>query len=81
MIEIFKDICYLVIMFVIVWTVFYLMQQRETLEQRMLRYHCDLTEFAAEVPKDVRNECRRLKIQSINNRKQNYEKADSTHQH
>lgn len=67
--EIVKDIIYLLIVFLIVWISFYLYTRHDTIEKRTSRYNCDLTEFLAHIPNDIKEECRRQKIQAINNQK------------
>jgi len=67
--ELFKDFFYLLLVFVVVWCAFYLGTRHDTVEQRTDRYDCSITEFVADIPQDVRNECRRRRIESINNRK------------
>lgn len=68
--ELIKDIFYLIILFLAVWVSFYLGTRHDTVSQRTARYNCDLAEFVADVPVDVRNECRRLRIQQINKEKE-----------
>lgn len=67
--EIFKDVVYFLILFLIAYVVFYLYTRHDTLEQRTARYDCNLTEFIGNVPNDVRDECRRLRLAAINNQK------------
>ena len=67
--EIFKDLYYLIVMFIAVWIAFYLGTRHDSIEQRTARYDCNLTEFVARIPDDVRNQCRRQKLESINNQK------------
>ncbi len=64
--ELFKDITYVIILITAVYVAFYLGTRHDTIEQRTARYNCDLSEFAADIPQDVRNECRRRRIESIN---------------
>ena len=67
--ELVKDLFNIVVLFCVVWIGFYLYTRHDTIERRTDRYECSLTEFVADVPQDVRNECRRRRIESINNRK------------
>jgi hypothetical protein len=67
--EILKDIYYLILVFAVIWAVFYLGTRHDTVEQRTNRYDCALTEFVANIPQDIRNECRRRRINSINKQK------------
>lgn len=67
--EIVKDIFYFVLIFFIVYAVSYLYTRHDTLAQRTSRYDCNLTEFVAGVPDDVRDECRRIKLEAINKQK------------
>lgn len=67
--ELVKDIYYLILIFALTWIAFYLGTRHDTLEQRTNRYNCALTEFVADVPQDVRNQCRQRRIDSINKQK------------
>lgn len=64
--EIFKDITYLICVFVAVWIAFYLGTRHDTIAERTARYDCTLADFQARVPEDIREECRRIKLESIN---------------
>lgn len=66
--EMFKDFSYLIIMFIAVWLAFYLGTRHDTLEQRMRRYDCRITEFAPDIPNDIREECRRRRLEAFNSR-------------
>ena len=70
--DLIKDTFYVIMMFVIVWVVFYLYTRHDTVEQRVIRYDCRISEFAAGIPNDVRAECRRRAIELYN---QQQEKA------
>lgn len=67
--ELLKDLFYIIVMFILVWCGFYLYTRHDSVEQRVGRYDCALTEFQARTPDDIRNECRRIKLNSINNQK------------
>lgn len=67
--ELLKDIFNLALVFLIVWFGFYLYTRHDTLAEKTAKYNCDLTEFMAKTPDDVKNECRRIKIETINNQK------------
>lgn len=67
--ELLKDFFYLVLVFVTVWGGLYLYTRHDTLVERTAEYDCNLTEFTARTPDDIRNECRRIKIEAINNQK------------
>jgi hypothetical protein len=64
--ELFKDLFYLLLLFVLTWCGFYLFTRHDTIEQRVTRYNCDLSEFVARIPDDIRAECRRQKIIQLN---------------
>lgn len=64
--ELFKDLFYLLLLFVLTWCGFYLFTRHDTIEQRAARYNCDLAEFVARIPDDIRAECRRQKIIQLN---------------
>lgn len=61
-----KDLFYVVLIFLAVYITFYLVHRHDTVEQRTARYDCSLTEFLADIPADVRTECRRRRIEQIN---------------
>lgn len=63
--ELIKDLLNIIILFCLVWIGFYLYTRHDTLEQRMIRYDCNLTEFVPNVPNDVVNECRRRKLETF----------------
>ena len=69
--EIFKDLVHILLLFVLVWCGFYLYTRHDTLEQKMARYDCDLSEFAADYPPEVRVECRRRAIELYNQQQLN----------
>jgi len=64
--QLIKDIVYIICMFVLVYITFYLSTRNDSLEQRMARYDCTLSEFVPDIPQDVRTECRRRVIERIN---------------
>ncbi len=61
-----KDLFYVVLLFLAVYIAFYLAHRNDTVAQRTARYDCTLTEFLADIPPDVRAECRRRRIEQIN---------------
>ncbi len=67
--EIFKDLYYLCLLFLLTWCGFYLYTRHDTIEQRVQRYDCNLAEFQSRVPEDIRNACRQITINKINNQK------------
>lgn len=67
--EIFKDFCYLCLLFLLTWCGLYLYTRHDTIEQRVQRYDCNLTEFQPRIPEDIRNACRQITINKINNQK------------
>ena len=68
--ELLKDLFYIAVMFLIVWFGFYLYTRHDTVDQRVTRYDCALTEFQARVPNDIRMECRRRKLELLNTEKE-----------
>ena len=64
--HIVKDFFYVVIIFFAVWFAFYLTHRHDTLEQKTARYDCKLAEFVANIPAEVREECRRRVIEKMN---------------
>ena len=64
-----KDLFYVAVLFVCIMIAFYLGTRHETLEEKMSRYNCSLSEFVPDIPTDVRNECRRRVIERINQEK------------
>jgi hypothetical protein len=64
--ELFKDLIYLTIIFFLAYVVFYLSTRHDTVEQRVKRYDCNLTEFIPNVPDDIRLACRQQKLDQIN---------------
>ena len=67
--ELVKDLIYVVVLFCVVWCIFYLYTRHDTTEQRMVRYDCRISEFAPDIPQDVRAECRRRAIELYNQQK------------
>ncbi len=67
--HIVKDLIYLILLFVSVWMAFYLGMRNETLEEKMARYDCRLSEFVPDFPLEVKAECRRRTIERINQQK------------
>lgn len=67
--ELIKDFFYMILVFIIAWAGFYLYTRHDSLEQRVQRYDCNLTEFQPRIPDDIRNQCRQLKLNQINNQK------------
>lgn len=65
-----KDLFYLAILFIAMWIAFYLSMRHDSLEQRMVRYDCRLSEFAPDFPPDIRAECRRRALEAYNQRQQ-----------
>ncbi len=68
--HIVKDIFYVFVLFAAVYFSFYLAHRNETLEEKMARYDCRLSEFLPDFPPEVRAECRRLVIERINQQKE-----------
>ena len=68
--ELLKDLVYLAVLFVAIWIAFYLGTRHDTLEDRFRRYDCSLSEFAPDIPSDVRAECRRRRLEHYNNQQQ-----------
>lgn len=68
--ELVKDMFYVILLFVLVWIGFYLFTRHDSIELRVLRYDCNLAEFQARIPDDIRNQCRQLKLDAINNIKE-----------
>ncbi len=64
-----KDLLLVFAMFLAVYLSFYLGMRHEPLEDKMQRYDCSLTEFVPDVPAEVRNECRRRRVELINQEK------------
>jgi hypothetical protein len=64
--ELIKDAFYVILIFALAFVAFYLGTRNSTLEQRTNRYDCSLTEFVPDVPPDVREECRRRRIEQLN---------------
>jgi|LauGreDrversion4_2_1035121.scaffolds.fasta_scaffold142338_2 hypothetical protein len=64
--ELFKDLFYLIMVFILVWVVFYLFTRHDTVEQRILRYDCRISEFSPDFPNDIRQECRRRALEQYN---------------
>jgi len=64
--DLFKDLFYLIIVFLAVWVGFYLYTRHDTVEQRVVRYDCSIAEFSPDIPQDVRAECRRKAIELYN---------------
>lgn len=69
--EIFKDISYIFILIIAVYVAFHLGTRHDTLQEKTDRHDCNLTEFIAQVPDDVREECRRRRIEIYNQTKGN----------
>ncbi len=67
--EIIKDVLSLIVVSALLWVGFYLFTRHDSLQQKASRYDCNLTEFVANVPNDIRDECRRQKLLTINNQK------------
>ena len=63
---ILKDLFWLAVLFLAIWIAFYLGTRHETLQDRIVRYDCSLTEFAPDIPNDVRDECRRRRLEAYN---------------
>ena len=63
-----KDIFLVIIMIALVWLAFYLGSRHDTLEERVQRYDCRLTEFVAGIPPDIRSACREQQLQELNQR-------------
>ena len=68
--ELLKDTFYVLVMFILVWCGFYLYTRHDSVNQRANRYDCALTEFQARVPDDIREECRRRKLELLNKEKE-----------
>ncbi len=63
---IIKDLMYVLAIFIAVWVAFYLIEKNYTLAERMVRYDCRLAEISPDYPTDVRDECRRRRIELMN---------------
>lgn len=64
--DLIKDTFYIILMFIAVWFSFYLYTRHDTLEQKMARYDCRISEFDPGFPPEVRAECRRRAIELYN---------------
>jgi hypothetical protein len=64
--QLLKDIIYILLVFALIYIMFYLGTRHNTLEEKMARYDCSLSEFVPDVPPEVRAECRRRAIERIN---------------
>ena len=61
-----KDLMHLILIFLIVYVVFHLFERYDTLQDKMKRYDCRISEFTPDFPLEVREECRRQSIERIN---------------
>jgi hypothetical protein len=61
-----KDLMHLILIFLIVYVVFHLFERYDTLQDKMKRYDCRISEFTPDFPPEVREECRRQSIERIN---------------
>ena len=67
--SIIKELFYVAVIFLGMWMAFYLGMRNEPLAEKVSRYDCRLTEFAPDIPPEVRQECRRRHIEQINQQK------------
>ena len=68
--EIIKDILYVALLFLAIWTAFFIGMRNESASQRVVRYDCRLAEFSPDFPDDVRQECRRRALAHYNQQQQ-----------
>ena len=64
--SIFKDFFLLAVLAALMFCIMFLVRKHESLEQKMERYNCSLSEFAPDFPQEVRNECRRQRLEAFN---------------
>ena len=61
-----KDILLLVSLGLLVVLAIFYIGKNETLDEKIARYDCRLSEFLPDFPPEVRNECRRRNIENYN---------------
>jgi hypothetical protein len=61
-----KDMIYVGLIFFAVYFGFYLFERHDTVQDKMKRYDCRISEFSPDFPPEIREECRRQSIERIN---------------